>query len=187
MDPKDGNVITYFYRFEFQARGTLHLHMLVWVKDLSLIRANLLHASIPWEKPNDAFLVADTQKSSSSCLELNNAPDSFITGPDGTTQLHFQYTQEDADCNLRAYVTTLLGALRCRTDIQIADGKGMPLKYVSSYVTKMHDSVTSEGLYCQDVSGYSAANSFLRTVRPLPPEMIFQLSSTKAAWTDRKT
>ena len=67
--PGQSNLLTYFYRMEFQSRGTLHLHMLVWVKDLSLIRANLLHASIPWGNPNDAFLVADT-KSSSSCLPL---------------------------------------------------------------------------------------------------------------------
>ena len=55
------------------------------------------------------------------------------------------------DRNLRAYLMTLLGALRCRTDIQLADGKGMLLKYVSSYVTKMHDSSVSEGLYCTDL------------------------------------
>ena len=56
--PTQSNLLTYFYRFEFQSRGTLHLHMLVWVKDLSLIRPNLLHASIPWENANDAFLIA---------------------------------------------------------------------------------------------------------------------------------
>ena len=30
-DPTSKNVETFFYRFEFQKRGTLHLHMLVWV------------------------------------------------------------------------------------------------------------------------------------------------------------
>ena len=40
--PTESNVLTYFYRFEFQERGTLHLHMLVWVKDVSVIRANSL-------------------------------------------------------------------------------------------------------------------------------------------------
>ena len=61
------------------------MHMLVWVKDLSLIRANLLHASIPWANANDAFLVADTQKSSSSCLPLSQARDSFMDTADGRT------------------------------------------------------------------------------------------------------
>ena len=63
----------------------------------------------------------------------------------------------------------------------------MLLKYVSSYVTKMHESATSKGLYCMDVTGFQAANSFLRTVQPLPPEMAFQLSNIKIAWTDKMT
>lgn len=69
----------------------------------------------------------------------------------------------------------------------MADSKAMLLKYVSSYVRKMHKSAISKGLYCFDVSGYQAANSFLRTVCPLAPEMIFQFSSVKVAWTDKLT
>ena len=143
--------------------------------------------SIPWANTNDAFLVADTQKSSSSCLPLSKAPDSFVDTADGRTHPQFHYTPEDASRNLRAYVGTLLGALRCRTDVQLADGKGMLLKYVSSYVTKMHEAATVEGLYCTDVAGFQVANSFLRTVRPLAPEMAFQLSNIKVAWTDKQT
>lgn len=185
--PAQSNLLTYFYRMEFQSRGTLHLHMLVWVRDLSLIRANLLHASIPWGNRNDAFLVADTQKSSSSCLQLCAAPDSFLERADGRQHLQFHYTPEDAARNLRAYISSLLGALRCRTDVQLADGKAMLLKYVSSYVTKMHEAATVEGLYCTDVTGFQAANSFLRSVHPLAPEMAFQLSNLKVAWTDKLT
>ena len=51
----------------------------------------------------------------------------------------------------------------------------------------MHESATSEGLYCSDVTGYQAENSFLHTVTPLEPEMIFELSSTKVCWTDKIT
>ena len=186
-EPAQSNLLTYFYRIEFQSRGTLHLHMLVWVRDLSLIRANLLHASIPWGNRNDAFLVADTRKSSSSCLQLCAAPDSFLERADGRQHLQFHYTPEDAARNLREYISSLLGALRCRTDVQLADDKAMLLKYVSSYVTKMHEAATVEGLYCTDVTGFQAANSFLRTVHPLAPEMAFQLSNLKVAWTDKLT
>ena len=185
--PMERNVITYFYRFEFQSRGTLHLHMLVWVKDLALIRANLLRASIPWGNAEDAFLVADIQKSSSSCLPLFEGPDCFEQREDGSSTLRFHYGEEDSARNLRAFVTTLLGALRCRSDVQVVDGRGMLLKYVLSYVIKMHESATSEGLYCMDLTGYQVANSFLRTVRPLAPEMAFQLSNYKVAWTDKMT
>ena len=187
QDPSSKNVQTFFYRFEFQQQGTVHLHMLVWLHDLSSIRADLVHASVPWENAHDAFLVANTQKSDKSCLPVNNAPDSFITDGCGNTSLQFHYTEDDAQRNIRGYVTTLLGSLRCRTDVQVADGKAMLLKYVSSYVTKMHESATSEGLYCSDITGYQAANSFLRTVTPLEPEMVFQLCNIKVCWTDKST
>ena len=186
-DPPSKNVTTYFYRFEFQQRGTVHLHMLVWLEDVSCIHADLMHASLPWDNAHYAFLVANTQKSHQSCLAVKNAPDAFITDANGNTTLQFQYTEDDAERNIRAFITTLLGSLKCRTDVQLADGKAMLLKYVSSYVTKMHESATSEGLYCKDVTGYQAAHSFLRAVRPLEPEMVFQLSNIKVCWTDKMT
>ena len=103
--------LTYFYRFEFQERGTLHLHMLVWVKDVSVIRADLLQASIPWQNQNDAFLVADVQKSDRSSLSVNQSSfNTFMQKLDGTTQLEFRYLPEDARRNIRAFVTTLLGS-----------------------------------------------------------------------------
>ena len=89
--------------------------------------------------------------------------------------------------HIGAYVTTLLGLLKCRTDVQLADGKGMLLKYACSYVTKVHESATSQGLYCNDVTGYQAAHSFPRTVTPLEPEMVFELSNIKVCWTDKMT
>ena len=186
-DPASKNVKTFFYRFEFQQRGTLHLHILVWLDDVCSIRADVMHASVPWENAHDAFLVANTQKSHKSSLPLKNGPDAFITDANGNSTLEFHYTEDDAQRNIRAYITTLLGSLKCRTDVQLADGKAMLLKYVSSYVTKMHESATSEDLYCKDVAGYQAAHSFLRTVTPLEPEMVFQLSNIKVCWTDKMT
>lgn len=186
-EPRNRNVLAYFYRFEFQQRGTVHLHMLVWLQNITVIRADLLKASIPWTNADDAFLVADTQKSDKSCLAVHMGEDAFIQSANGANSLQFHYTEEEAKRNLRAYITTLLGSLLCRSDVQVADGKAMLLKYVTSYVTKMHEACTSEGFYSSDVTGYQAAHSFLRTVRPLAPEMIFQLSSIKPAWTNKMT
>ena len=161
--------------------------MLVWVKDISATRADLLHASVPWENAEDAFTVASIQKSDKSCLPVRHHPDSFITERNGRHTLQFQHTEDAAERHIRADITTLLGSLHCRTDVQLADGKALLLKYVSSYVTKMHESATSEGLYCTDVTGYQAAHSFLRTVTPLELEMVFQLSNIKVCWTDKST
>ena len=183
--PTTTNVNCYFYRFEFQKQGTLHLHMLLWLRNIAVTRADLLNATVPWANADDAFVVADTQKSDKSCLKIHTHPTSFITLPSGKNTIELQHTADDNDRHIRAHLTTILGSLRCRSDVQLADGKALLLKYVSSYVTKMHESATSEGLYCNDVTGYQAANSFLRTVTPLEPEMIFELSSTKVCWMDK--
>ena len=125
----------------------------------------------------DAFLVADTQKSSSSCLAVFEGADSF------EECLRFHYTEEDSARNLRAYITTLLGALHCLTDVQVVDGWGMLLKYVSFYQDiQIGD---QQGPVLLGVTGFQAANSFLRTMRPMAPEMAFQLSNFKIAWTDK--
>ena len=99
----------------------------------------------------------------------------------------FLHTKDDADRHIQAYIITLLGSLQCRTDVQLADGKALLLKHVSSYVTKIPKSASSEGLYCTDVSRYQEDNSFLPTVKPLEPEMIFQLTNIKVCWTDKMT
>lgn len=127
------------------------------------------------------------QNSDNSSLKVNHQANSFITLPSGRTSLECKHTEDDAERHIRAYITTILGSLHCRTEIQLADGKALLLKYVSSYVTKMHESATAEGLYCNDITGYQAAHSFLRTVTPLEPEMIFQMSSIKLCWTDKMT
>ena len=131
--------------------------------------------------------MAPIQKSDKSCLPVHAYPDSFITERNGRHTLQFPHTEDDTERPIRAYITTLLGSLHCRTDVQLADGKALLLKHMSSYVTKMHESTTSEGLYCTDVTGYQAAHSFLRTVTPLEPEMVFQLSNIKVCWTDKCT
>ena len=151
------------------------MHMLVWLENMAVIRADLLKASIPWQNPDDAFLVADLQKSHQSCLPLHLGEDAFVQSPEVVTSLQLHVTEEEAQRNIRAYITTLVGSLLCRTGVQVADGKAMLLKYVTSYVTKMHEACSSEGLYSSDVTNYQAAHSFLRTVSPLAPEMIFQL------------
>lgn len=69
-NPMSQNVETYFYRFEFQGRGTVHMHLLVWLKDIRRIRAELIQATIPWSIPNDAYHVADLQSSDSTVLAV---------------------------------------------------------------------------------------------------------------------
>ena len=41
------SVDTYFYRFEFQGRGTVHLYLLVWLNNFSQTQYHTFHADIP--------------------------------------------------------------------------------------------------------------------------------------------
>ena len=57
------NVLTYFYRFEFQSRGTVHLHLLVGLKKLSVLNFKNIRADIPCDNPELASLVEKLRKS----------------------------------------------------------------------------------------------------------------------------
>ena len=48
---KYANVRTYFYHFEFQNRGTLHTHLLIWLKDIAKTQHQFIRADIPYRYP----------------------------------------------------------------------------------------------------------------------------------------
>lgn len=126
-DPSANNVTNYFYRFEFQKRGTLHAHILIWLEDMSDVDVMKLSATIPWGNVEKAFLVYDLQKSSKSALPLRQAPNRVLT-ENNETYIAFHHTQTDKGCNLQAYVPALTGFLQCSMDVQSSDGKAMLLK-----------------------------------------------------------
>ena len=103
----------------------------------------------------------DLQKSSTSTLPLGQGPSQVLT-ENGETYLAFHHTRTDKGCNLRAYVPAVTGSLQCSMDKQSSDGKAMLLKYVTSYVAKCHDVVTTQQLYSEDLCAYQAARSFLK-------------------------
>lgn len=51
------------YRFEFQKRGTVHLHLLIWLHNLSHIQHKHIRADIPTSDQNLAYLLHKLQKS----------------------------------------------------------------------------------------------------------------------------
>ena len=58
------NVLNYFYRFEFQKRGTVHMH-------LKQTHIEHLHADIPWGDVDSAYAVYNLQKSDKGSLSIN--------------------------------------------------------------------------------------------------------------------
>ena len=180
------NVKTYFYHFEFQDRGTVHLHMLVWLTDMTKVKLNVFRADVPWNKPDLAYLASDLQKSNTSALHLKTTA-TEVTTDQGTPTLSLYHPADAFELNLRGYISSLLPSLKCRMDVQSSDGKGMILKYVASYVSKWHDAYANDALFSLHVGPYQAAYRHLRALRPLEPEMWMSLSSQKIAWTNSRT
>lgn len=180
------NVLTYFYRIEFQQRGTVHLHLLVWLKDITRIKHELIRADFPSDNKNLSFLVHKYQKSDRSCLTINNEPSQFIE-QNGKKLLKLYHPREAFVANLRAYITTVLSSLNCSMDFQTTDGKMMVLRYVTSYVSKWKDAYANDSLYSIHVSAYEAAYRHLREFQPCEPEMWLYLSMIKHAWSASRT
>lgn len=157
------------------------------MRDLRLLLVDFLNVTIPWVVAEDAFEVIDLQCSQQpSSVPVQIRPTHVVDTQAGTV-LAMQHLADDSDRRVRAHVTSLLGAPRCHTDLQASDGCGMLLRYVSSNIAKCHDVATSEALYSSYLTGLQAASSFLRTIRPLQPEMPFTLCMTKVSWTTSRT
>jgi len=160
-------------------------HLLVWLCDLNLVCLELLNATIPWTVPGDACEVVDLQ----CAQQLSSLPvqvrATHIASRDTGLVLAMQHFVEACQCRVRAHVTSLLGALRCQTNAQASNVGTMLLRYVSSYVAKCHDASTLEALHIPELTGFQAANSFLRTIHQWEqPAMAFALTSMKASWTN---
>ena len=105
----------------------------------------------------------------------------------GTQILDLFHPPEAFAKNLRAYISTVLPALKCRMDVQTSDGKGMLLRYAASYVSKWHDGFHSDVMFSVRTGPYQAAYRHLRGLRPREPEMWMSLSAKKIAWSQSRT
>ena len=180
------NVLTYFYRFEFQDRGILHLHMLVWLKDLTKMKLDGIRADIPWSDKLLAQQVLGLQPSEKPGVPLFQEA-TRVSQHNGEQLLHLFHPSEAFAINLRAYIFTILPTLKCRMDVQTSDGKGMLLRYATSYVSKWHDSFNSDAMFSIRTGPYQAAYRHLGGLRPRKPEMWMSLSAKKIAWSQSRT
>lgn len=182
------NVKTFFYRFEFQKRGTLHVHLLVWLKDITKTQHHLIRADIPRTNPELAHLVYTLQQSDKHSHNLNlQNEESFFEVKNGKPIHHLKHPASEFALNLRAYIVTILPTLKCSMDYQTTDGVAMLLRYVSSYVTKFHDDTPIDALYSYKLQGRQAAVRYVISNQPAEPEMWFFLYSTKIAWSCSRT
>ena len=172
------NVLTYFYSFEFQDRGTVHLHMLVWLKDLTKMKLDAIRANIPWSNKLPTEQVLNLQPSEKPGVPLFQEA-TKVSHHNGKQILQLFHPSETFAINIRAYVSTILPALKCRMDIQTSDGKGMLLRYAANYVSKWHDAFNSDAMFSIPTGPYQAAYRHLQGLRPREPEMWMSLSAKK--------
>ena len=101
------NVKTYFYQFEFQDRGTVHLHMLVWLKDLTKMKLDAIRADIPWSNKLLAEQVLNLQPSEKPGVPLFQEA-TKVSDHNGKQILQLFHPSEAFAINLRAYISTIL-------------------------------------------------------------------------------
>ena len=199
---KDGTkrktVLNYFGRLEYQdgkrkryvneqevayhGRGTVHLHMLVWLQNAEVVGLEeAVSARVPEENEVLANLVEGSQRSWTGSGWPQQEEASYF---DATTRtLRLQHTAEDfcktnnkgVNEGVGAYLVDVLSSLACHVDVQASDGHGMLLRYVSGYVPKFSDAFTSEWLN-DEASDYAIAKRVLCDYHPLEPEMTLQLA-----------
>ena len=166
----------------YHGRGTVHLHLLLWLQHTEVVGLEeAVSATVPEENEVLASLVEGSQRSWTGSGWPQQEEASYF---DAITQtLHLQHKAEDfcttnnkgVKEGVRAYLVDVLSSLACHVDVQASDGQGMLLRYVSGYVPKFSDALTSEWLN-DEASDYAIAKRVLCDYHPLEPEMTLQLA-----------
>ena len=97
-------------------RGTAHLHLLVWLNDITKIKHEIIQADVPIDDPELSYLVSKHQQSDepSSSFKLQDKASYFRKDKNATT---FKLRHPAVfECNLRAYIATRLHALQRSMD-----------------------------------------------------------------------
>ena len=162
----DTSIDTYLYRFEFQLRGTVHRHLLVWLNSIHDIRYDRIRADFPPPGTPLHTYVQQHQLSNAASLSLSiqDTP-TYVQTTNNIDTLHIVHTADAFALNLCAYIDTLLPSLCCSMDVQTSDGHGMILCYVTSYVSKWKESFHKDNLFVTDVNASHAAFRYLITLR----------------------
>ena len=167
----------------YHGRGTVHLHLLVWLQNVEAAKLEeSVSATVPADNEVMASLVEGSQRSWTGSGWPKDPRPSHYDSEKGLLHLHHSdtdYCKYKADGitpeGVRAYLVDVLASLRCHVDVQMSDGRGMLLKYVSGYVPKFSDSFTTDWL-ADGGSDYAIAKRVLTDYHLLVPEMTLQLA-----------
>ena len=142
----------------------MHIHLLIWLKDITKAQHHLIRADISRTDPQLAYLAYKFQKSDKHNLNLQNE-DSFFETRDGKQVHHLKHPAAEFALNLQAYVSMLLLALKCSMDYQTTDGVGMLAR-----IKKFRDDTPIDSLYSYKLQGRQAAIRYLISNQLAEPE-----------------
>ena len=181
----------------YHGRGTVHVHILLWLDNMeSMSLSEDIRADLPTEsEPELRDLVRGSQLDwTSSGWPVRSEP-TKISESSGLLELRHPQDAHDQHC--RAYLTDVLAALHCHTDVVESDGRAMILKYCASslfacrwphrlvvkrtvlprgYLPKFSSSFAQELLNDQ-ANGFTPARRILSDYHPLQPEIGMQLAA----------
>ena len=171
------NILAFFYRLEFQRRGTPHIHALFWLKNIKAINLKPFTADIPNNNLALAHHIRHTQASNKPTNPRHLSPNPTHITDDNI--FIFNQSSLGSQHNIRPYVDCINYAYGSHVDVQSTDGYGLLLQYVSSYITKLHDDCTGNALHDIDVDARNAAFRFVVSHHPTAPQMWLLLSNFK--------
>ena len=82
----------------------------------------------------------------------------------------FSHSQFSNSFRIKPYVESINLAYSSNVNIQSTDDYGLHLRYVSSFVKKMHDGCIGEVLYDDNVDARNAAYCYIVSHNPTEPE-----------------
>lgn len=200
---KEPTVLNYFARIEFQdgkrkrytgqfqaaqqfyhGRGTPHVHVVVWLAKAtipSIKLENIIRATSPNDNAELKCLIEGSQRSYTGSGWPKYDGESHWDSESHILRLHHNASDKEMKSDrgtpegVRAYIVDTLTSLYCHHDVQMSDGRGMLLRYVSGYVPKFSDSFATEWLNDQ-ASANGIARRVLCDYHPVAPEIVLQLA-----------
>ena len=170
------NVQCCFYRFEYQQRRTIHLHMLVWLRSCTELNLKRFKACVPSDTAENAYFVTRLQQSDQPAPCLNVCEINEAT----PKKMFLRHTPSDKALNIRAFIDTVLYVLQSRMDVQCSDGKQALMRYVASYISKLSEN--AKLLRSIHSTAFQQVWPFLIDLFPGEPEMAMAFADTHISY-----
>jgi len=178
LEFQDGKRLRNWYRQQqfYHGRGTVHLHMLIWLTNADSIPfGENIKATVPEEEGALRDLVLGSQLD----YDKSGWPqrDDPTAWHDVDKRLLLHHTAQARASHCRAYFEDVLTSLKCHCDVQGSNGKSMILQYCSKYLPKFSSSFSSELVNHEQASGFALSKRILEEYHPMAPEMVCQMAN----------